>query len=322
MDLRSRLADIEGSVVVVGGANTDIVGLSEEPLVAEDSNPGHIRVSAGGVGRNIAENLALLGAETQLVTAFGSNPESKVLRTHCEAAGIDVTGSLTATDLPGPRYLAIADETGDMALAVSDMRALVRITPDYLAFDAPVELLSDARLVVVDANISPDTLGHIASTVTVPIVADTVSVAKTPRLAGIAEQLAALKTNPIEAAALLGVLGTEGVAGSDAPAMATALVAAGIERVFISQAEKGCVLADSSGVRTMDAGRAGPVIDTTGAGDSFTAGLALALLAGATTAEAAALGSAIAARTVAVEFSVNPEPDLAAIIDDAEELLA
>ncbi len=323
MELTARLAEITGTVVVIGGANTDIVGLSENPLVAEDSNPGHVRVSAGGVGRNIAENLARLGVSTHLITAFGSNPESGVLREHCEAAGIDVSGSLTATDLPGPRYLAVADNTGDMAVAVSDMRALVRITPDYLAFDAPAQLLKDADLVVVDANISSDSLAHVASLVSAPIVADSVSTAKAPRLTSIVPQLAALKTNPLEATALLDALGT-GPAGldGDIEGAARALVNAGIRRVFISVAEQGCVYADADGVSSIGLARAGAVVDTTGAGDSFTAGIALGLLAGVGTREAAALGSAIASQTVGVEHSVHPGPDLTAILADAEEMLA
>ena len=47
--------------VVVGGVNVDIGGRSAAPLVAADSNPGTVTVSLGGVGRNIAHKLSLLG---------------------------------------------------------------------------------------------------------------------------------------------------------------------------------------------------------------------------------------------------------------------
>ena len=57
-------------IAVVGGVNIDIGGRSDAPLVAGDSNPGRIRSSLGGVGRNIAHNLALLGAKA------GSSPRS------------------------------------------------------------------------------------------------------------------------------------------------------------------------------------------------------------------------------------------------------
>ena len=50
-------------IVVVGGANMDISGRPDAPLVAQDSNPGKVRLSPGGVARNIAHNLALLGED-------------------------------------------------------------------------------------------------------------------------------------------------------------------------------------------------------------------------------------------------------------------
>ena len=46
--------------VVIGGANVDIMGIADQALRPQDSNPGTIRTTLGGVGRNIAENLARL----------------------------------------------------------------------------------------------------------------------------------------------------------------------------------------------------------------------------------------------------------------------
>ena len=58
-------------VVVVGGVNVDIGGRSFAPLIAADSNPGSVSVSLGGVGRNIAHNMSLMGLDVRLLTAFG-----------------------------------------------------------------------------------------------------------------------------------------------------------------------------------------------------------------------------------------------------------
>ena len=51
--------------VVIGGVNIDIGGHSFQPLIPADSNPGKISVSLGGVGRNIAHNLSLLGTDVR-----------------------------------------------------------------------------------------------------------------------------------------------------------------------------------------------------------------------------------------------------------------
>ena len=58
---------------VVGGVNMDIGGRSYGNLVAADSNPGVVTMSLGGVGRNIAHNLALLGDDVRMLKDFGDD---------------------------------------------------------------------------------------------------------------------------------------------------------------------------------------------------------------------------------------------------------
>jgi pseudouridine kinase len=60
-------------ISIIGGANMDMSATLNGAFIAADSNPGHIEVGYGGVARNIAHNLALLGARTQLLTIFGGD---------------------------------------------------------------------------------------------------------------------------------------------------------------------------------------------------------------------------------------------------------
>ena len=108
-------------IAVVGGVNIDIGGRSDAPLVAGDSNPGRIRSSLGGVGRNIAHNLALLGAKVKLITALGADDGAKRVEASCADLGIDLTDSLYVPDGATSTYLFLADSNGDMALAMNDM---------------------------------------------------------------------------------------------------------------------------------------------------------------------------------------------------------
>jgi pseudouridine kinase len=277
-------------VVVVGGANTDIIGVSAGPLVAHDSNPGHVTASAGGVGRNIAEILARTGVETHLVTAFGGDEAGRELAEACRTLGIGVEASLFCEDLPGARYLAVVGEDGDMAVAINDMRVLERLTTDALVRPACARLLAAAALVVVDTNLPADSLEWLATHVEAPIVLETVSAAKAPRAAGILPRLAAITPNALEAGVLLGreVCGLE-----SARSAAVDLVALGVGAAFVTCGAEGVAWADGARSGTVDA-PAVEVADATGAGDAFCAGVASALLAGAGAREAAATGSAIA----------------------------
>ena len=108
-----------GYISVIGGANIDIAGRPYQKLIRADSNPGEVTLSAGGVGRNIAENLARLGAHVKLFTAVGRDMYGDKIIDEARRAGIDVS-HIKQTDLAGTGfYLAVLDAAGDMDVAVS-----------------------------------------------------------------------------------------------------------------------------------------------------------------------------------------------------------
>ena len=146
--------------VVVGGVNVDIGGRSFSPLVASDSNPGVVSTSLGGVGRNIAHNLSLMGCDVRMLTAFGDDVYGQKIAASCAELGIDISHALRLSDTSTSTYLYIADENGDMALAVSDMAICDRITPAYLAANLP--LLQNAQIVIADTNIPRESLIFLA----------------------------------------------------------------------------------------------------------------------------------------------------------------
>lgn len=296
------MQQVDGRVVVIGGANLDIVGHSFKPLVSRDSNPGFVRRSAGGVGRNAAENLARLGIETALVTAFGNDSAAHEVSERCEAVGVDLSGSIRV-ELPGSLYLAILDEGGEMALALSDMRALDRLTPQVL--EERRELIDGAQLLVCDANLPAETLGWIASEARPPILFDPVSTGKAVRAAPIVGRLSAIKCNSAEAAMLL----SNGSRVTDDPArLARRLVATGMLAAYVTSGAGGVHYADDVGSGHLPAPRT-TLADATGAGDAFTAGVAAAMLAGVSARHAADFGTKLAGLTLASEHTVSDHVD-------------
>ena len=153
--------------VVVGGVNMDIGGRSAAPLVARDSNPGQVRMSLGGVGRNIAHNLCLLGAEVKLLTAFGDDLSAQKLAASCGELGIDISQALQVPGAATSTYLFLAGPDGDMELAVSDMDIYRHVTPAYLA--ARSSLLHSAQLIVLDTNIPEESIAWLAENARVPL---------------------------------------------------------------------------------------------------------------------------------------------------------
>ena len=190
-------------IAVVGGVNIDIGGRSDAPLVAGDSNPGRIRSSLGGVGRNIAHNLALLGAKVKLITALGADDGAKRVEASCADLGIDLTDSLYVPDGATSTYLFLADSNGDMALAMNDMAIYEQLTPTFL--ETKLNTLNAAALVVLDTNLSAESIRYLGEHCTAPLFADPVSAAKAGKLEPILGRLHTLKPNRMEAELLSGV---------------------------------------------------------------------------------------------------------------------
>ncbi|MDZ4168300.1 MAG: carbohydrate kinase family protein [Coriobacteriia bacterium] len=299
-------------IVVVGGANTDVVGHSVNPLIAHDSNPGHASVSAGGVGRNIAENLARLGADVALVTAFGGDHNARELQRHARAVGVDTSASLVCDELPGSVYLAILDADGDMALALSDMRPLERLTPEVLERASGV--LAAADLVVCDTNLSEESLVWLAEMAAAPLLLDPVSTAKAGRAHAALERLDGLKCNIAEAQTITGLRDEP-----SAQVLAQALLSLGCRRAFVTDGARGVAAADAGGAVCLEA-RPVPVLNATGAGDAFAAGVALALCEGATTTQAAQWGRAMSELALRSETTVSERVSRVALMKMLEEL--
>ena len=299
---------------VIGAANIDIGGFPSGLFTMGDSNPGRIRMSAGGVGRNIACNLARLGVETWLVTALGGDAFADVARADCAAAGVQLDRALVFDDAASSAYLFIADAAGDMHLAVNDMAICERLTPETLS--PSVDWLNAMDAVILDANLPEATLQFLGEALRVPLIADAVSAAKARRLLPALPKLWALKPNALEAAALTG-LPVSGEAAVEAAARR--LGAMGLRRAFITLGERGVCCMDGDDVCFIP-GMPARMVNATGAGDAFTAALAWAALRHMDVREAARAGLAAAAIALESVETVSPALSEAALRSRMEAL--
>ena len=290
----------EGCAVVVGGVNIDVGGRSFRPLVARDSNPGRVSVSQGGVGRNIAHNLSLMGMKVRFLTALGGDSHASDIRASCEKLGIDLSLSLTVDDAPTSTYLYLEDSTGELALAVTDTRLCDRITPAYLA--PRMEEINAAQVVFADANLTAEALAFLAAHCTAPLFTDPVSTAKAPKVLPVLDRIHTLKPNRIEAQLLSGVHITDADSLEEA---AQKLLSSGLRRVFITLGDRGVYAAEGDR-RVMMPPVSTDIVSTNGAGDAFTAALGWAYRNGLDleqTCRAAAAAASIAMQSAS---TINP----------------
>ena len=295
--------------VVCGGVNIDIGAHSFAPLRAKDSNPGKVELSLGGVGRNIAHNMRLLGVPTYLLTAVGGDSRASQVEQSCRDLGIDLSHALHVPDGRTSTYVFVGDSDGDMAIAVSDMEICKKLTPDYFA--SQLDLLNGAAAVVVDANLPRESIAYLTEHCTVPVFIDPVSTVKAEKLHGLLGRVHTLKPNRIEAELLSGVKITDDASLHKA---AEALLAQGLQRVFISLGGDGVLAAQKDEMQLVPICKA-EMRNATGAGDAMMAALVWSFLSGQSLTESAASGTAAAAIAVESEETINPNMSAEAVND-------
>ena len=261
----------------------DILGIPAGELLLHDSNIGRVSLRQGGVGRNIAQQIAQLGHCCTLLTVFGNDPLADALCASCARLGIDITHALLAEGNTCV-YLCLHEQSGDMLAAVNDMRLTDQLTVSYAADH--MEQINAADLCVLDTNPPADTVRYVAEHAAVPVLLDTVSCAKLDRARAALPYLTAIKPNLMEARALT---------GENEPAKcAEVLVRRGVRHVFISLGADGLLCADARTSRLLPVERLSAAAKT-GAGDALCAGLAVALACGESTLECAKYGMLCAA---------------------------
>jgi pseudouridine kinase len=255
-------------ITVIGGANVDIQGKPKGKLLMEDSNPGTINTSLGGVGSNIAHNIYMFDMDTRLITALGNDKEGLMVKDSARNLGIDMELSITSSEQRTSTYMYVLDENGEMVVAVSDMSIVSLLTPEY--FKKLLTKIDHSPYTVIDANLPKTTIEYLANHLQkTKLVLDPVSITKAKRAQDVLNRFYSIKVNRLEAETLVGYsLDNEAAIIS----AGEALVARGVKKVFITMGANGVYYHDNDGGFFTKAPKC-QVVNATGAGDAFTAAM-------------------------------------------------
>jgi len=215
------------AAVVIGGANVDNKSATSGAPIMGTSNPGQRRSSLGGVGRNVAENLARLGVPVSLVTVVGRDSDGARIIEETEQSGVSMDHTVRGSQ-PTGSYTAILNESGELVVAVSAMESIDQLTPDVV--NTVAEIIASARVLILDCNVPEAALARVAEIADergVPIVIDPVSVTKSGRLMKLL--LAGMRIHTItpNRAELAALVGMDEMADSDDPIGANGKVPVG-----------------------------------------------------------------------------------------------
>lgn len=286
-------------ITVIGAANVDITASPIGRYVPCDSNPSRVEIAFGGVGRNIAHNLCLMGEQVRLFTVFGDDSIALSLRDDCRRVGMTVDPILEVAGARSNYFICVNDHNGEMQAGAADMELMSHLTPEMVAIH--LASINASQAVVADCNLSEDVMRYLAEHCTVPLYVDATSAAKAMKIRSLFGRNNSLplivKVNQIEAIALSGIKG-------DVEAMARWFINQGVTRIYITMGARGVHCSDRE-QSVSQPSQAVNIVNATGAGDAFMAAVVHAELHDSTMQEACAQGIQAAALALQSKNAVN-----------------
>ena len=302
-------------LLVLGASIMDIFGFSTSNYRAYNSTPGKIKMSFGGVCRNIAENSARIGINTKFLSVLGDDECGKSILEHSREIGYNMEDSMIIKGASTPTYLAILDENGEMVSAISDMKSLNAMTEEFI--DSKKELIKNAKYVVVDSD-NPKILSYILKNFSkeTNFILDPVSAEKATWVKDMIKDFHTIKPNRHEAEILAGfpIKDTE-----DLIRASNYFLSLGIKKVYISL--------DSEGIFYNDGEKCGKVKaldvivkNVTGAGDSFVAGIGHGYMNKLDEVDIVKFSMAMSIITIADEATIHPQMCLNKVLEDIDKI--
>jgi pseudouridine kinase len=287
-------------IAVIGESNIDIAVVPHAEPNAKGCTPGKIAFHYGGVARNIAHNLCLLGHEVKLVSVFGGDDFAERMTADCIRIGMDLSLSDQFEHVKSPIFLSFNDGTGNMISAVSDVNLNNRM--DLVWLKGKVDAINTSDIVVADTLLSTEAITYLIDHCKVPLFVDTVSPGRALRFAEAMknsekQSVFAVKCNMAEAFQITEV--------DDVVQSAKKMNDNGICNVYLTIGSSGVVYC-SEGVVTTYPALPTPIVNVTGSGDAFFAGVIHAHATGHARKDAVSFGLKAAQHNIKSEAPVNP----------------
>lgn len=293
------------AILCIGAANLDRKLRTQAKLAPGTSNPARQKETFGGVARNIAENLARMGADVGLASAVGNDASGHALLAHAEGLGIDIRATPRLDDAATGTYTAVLDHDGEMAVALADMAIYDRITPAFIG--ARRQQRAHAALLVADLNLPRETVAQLvldARQDEVPLVLVAVS---EPKMARLPQDLSGVRLLILNEGELAARVGRALANVSDIAAACRDVQAQGAQDLVVTRGARGVLFTTGDGLEHLAAPPV-PVVDVTGAGDAFAAAICLTFARGSTDlALACRRGLQLSALTLGCADTVSPQ---------------
>lgn len=293
-------------IVVIGDVFIDIKGYSTSPYIPQGRNAGTIVQIHGGVGRNVVEDIANVELEPTFVGAVDHDAMGEEVIQKLKRHKVNTKYMRKANNGMGT-WLAVFNHEGDVVASISkrpDHRTIERILDEH-----GDEIFKDADSIVIEIDLEKEIVKKTFAYAEkynkkVYAIVSNMSIAIERR--DFIRRTACFVCNQQEA----GILFSENYENVTPEEMTDILAdrirSAKIPKMVVTMGGDGAVYADQEGDKGVYPALKVDVVDTTGAGDSFFAGVCMGLTYGKTLREACGIGTRLASTVICTSENICP----------------
>ena len=294
-------------MVVVGNVFVDIKGFPDNKYIPAGRNAGWVEFVHGGVGRNVAEDIANVELRPRFVSMVDDTEQGEAVLRRLVQHKVDTRFVAAVPDGMG-LWLAIHDATGDIVSSISkrpEMDALIRMLDEY-----GDEIFADADSIVVEIDMDQEVIKRVfryAEKYGKKVFAVVANMSIASQRRDFFQSIDCFVCNAQEA----GILFADDYFQTMEPdelveALSDRVVSARIPSMVVTMGSRGAVYATRDGEKGHCAARPVQVRDTSGAGDAFCSGVAIGLTYGKSLPESADIGARLAASVITVTENTCP----------------
>lgn len=315
---RAYIVHPSSDIYCIGAMNVDRIYQLEEELILSTSNPVTSSVTIGGVARNIAENLGRLGQSVSLLSLAGNDADYQMIKEQSQAF-VKFDQVKLISEAVTSSYTAILDPHGQMQVAFADMAICEAMNHHWI--EEYTAILQTAQLLVADLNIqknAAEALIQLAANNQIPLIMIPVSGPKMKHLPPQLKGISWLIVNQDESEAYF----QQKVKNeADFIQLAQRWLERGVENILITRGTDTTLYANQEGkLEFYQPPINSKVVDVTGAGDSYAAGIIYGLAKGYPPQDAIYLGMANAYQTVQSPSTVRKDLNAQQLEQEAQQL--
>lgn len=294
------------AMVVIGTVFVDIKGFPDDLYIPEGRNAGRVEIVHGGVGRNVAEDIANVELRPRFVGMVDDTAEGAEVLRKLKNHKVNTDYVAVTQDGMG-MWLAVFNNGGDIAGSISKRPtsdAMLRMLEEN-----GDEIFADADSIVIEIDLDKElikTVFRYAEKYHKKVYAVVANMSIASQRRDFLQSIDCFVCNAQEAGILF-VCDFSGLTPEElCEELSRRVVSARIPSMVVTMGSRGAVYADMNGDKGVYPARKVKVRDTTGAGDAFCAGVAIGLTYGKTMREAVEIGTRLASSVITVSENVCP----------------